>query len=130
MNIFNWLTRKDPEVRAKSGIRYRIVFLSPFFELEVSSGSGDWQTVHAQEGVMHDSDPHTMLYPMLRFPSYDEAAVYAKELLKLSSVYNPWFLHYYSAPPASFMSHRPRLSQSEFKDLNTGSFILAPKRPD
>ncbi len=126
MSIFKRLGFKSAEERAKSEIVYRIVFVSPFFELEVACCSGKWQTVHAQTGASYNGDPHTILYPMLRFKSYDDARDYAQDNLRLTSLHRPWYSRFWASPPASFMSDRiSKVQGPQFTAVSvTGNLVV------
>ncbi len=107
LSILNFLQPASSEDRAKRQIPFRIVFVSPFFELEVKSCNGNWQTVHSQVGVPHGTNPGYTLYPMLRFTGYDQALQYAKATLGLTTpsagFFNFWPFY---TPPASYMKGR------------------------
>lgn len=72
----------------QSGISYRIVFVSPFFELEVRNGHQNWQPVRSQEPLrLGESWMHgqrATKHPLLHFVSHSDAANYARDTLGLA----------------------------------------------
>lgn len=96
-------------------LKFRIVFVSPFFELEVDAGNG-WHTVHSQEGVEVGNDK-TIMYQILRFKSFDDAFLYATDSLGFSVHYmKPKSLFgLYMLPPASYEKETlPRLMHPQY----------------
>lgn len=67
----------------RDGIRFRIVFATPFFELEVSNGYQSWQTVCAQTPNVSLNKDGEKEYCELQFNSYRAAKNYAESTLDL-----------------------------------------------
>lgn len=104
-NLFN---TKSSSKKYECNIKFRIVFISPFFELEVKNGRG-WNTVHSQEGAPISEDDPTMQYPILRFTSYKDAVKYATEHMGLTQMAGKAF-GVYETPPASYENDtKPRI---------------------
>lgn len=94
-------------------LKFRVVFVSPFFELEVDAGNG-WQTVHSQEGEKVGNDS-SVIYPLLRFKSFDDAVTYATDTLGLTQMKPRSCFGLYMAPPASFGREvQPRLMRPQY----------------
>lgn len=90
---------------------FRVMFQSPFFELEVDAGNG-WRTVHAQEA--NKLEDGTLVYPLLRFASFDDAVDYATKTLKLTNMKERSCMGLYLAPPASYQQDaKPRIIQQQ-----------------
>lgn len=90
---------------------FRVVFVSPFFELEVDAGNG-WHTVHSQEA--NKLEDGTLVYPLLRFGSFDAAITYATKNLGLTYMRERSALGLYMAPPASYEKEaKPRIIKQE-----------------
>lgn len=111
--IRNLFSRK---VQVKSSyLTYRVMFQSPFFEVEVDSGGG-WQTVHSQEPeVLLDG---TQIYQLLRFTSFNDATKYAEEVLHLRQLKARSFFGIYMAPTASYETRANMLIQPKRGVLN------------
>jgi hypothetical protein len=106
--ILALIRRRKDNARYQCNLKFRVVFVSPFFELEVDAGNG-WHTVHSQDGEPISDDDHTLMYPILRFKSFQEAVDYATETLGLVHM-KPKMLGLYTAPPASYEKDvQPRL---------------------
>lgn len=92
-------------------IPFRVVFVSPFFELEVDPGNG-WKTVHSQAGSKLEDG--TMVYPLLRFASFDDATAYATKNLGLTLMRERSCFGLYMSPPASYEKEsKPRIIKQE-----------------
>ena len=88
---------------------FRVMFQSPFFELEVDAGNG-WCTVHSQ--TPNKLEDGTLVYPLLRFSSFDDATDYATKTLKLTNMKERSCMGLYLAPPASYSQDaKPRIIQ-------------------
>jgi hypothetical protein len=111
--ILNIFARK---IQAKSNyLTYRVMFQSPFFEVEVDSGGG-WQTVHSQQPeILQDG---TAVYQLLRFTSFDDATKYAEETLHLRQLKPRSFFGMYLAPTASYEQRVSMLVQPRRGVLN------------
>lgn len=97
--LINWSRAGD----SANGIIFRIIFVSPFFELEVKNGMQKWQSVRSQQLVVNPATENTQqsaYYPMLHFPSYNKAEAYATEKLGLHQR-STWWSRMWGAPPAS-----------------------------
>lgn len=95
----------------KCDLKFRIVFVSPFFELEVDAGNG-WHTVHSQVGqVLQDS---ITIYPILRFTSFADGIEYATGL-GLTNMNSKSMFGMYRQPPASYEKEAaPRIMQPQY----------------
>lgn len=78
---------------------FRIMFVSPFFELEIDTGDG-WSTVHSQTPEHADEDG-TQIFPVLRFPSFPAALEYATQTLGITRM-KPYVMGVYCKPTASY----------------------------
>lgn len=97
-NFVAKLFANKAELKSKY-ITYRVMYQSPFFELEVDSGNG-WQTVHSQEPeVLLDG---TQIFQVLRFTSFDHATEYAEKILHLKKLKAKSLFGMYIAPTASY----------------------------
>ncbi len=97
--LINWTRASD----GATGITFRIIFVSPFFELEVRNGFQKWQSVRSQQLIVNEATENTQqsaYYPMLHFPSYNKAESYAVETLGLHQR-TTWWTRLWAAPPAS-----------------------------
>jgi len=104
--IIRWSRASDKA----AGITFRILFVSPFFELEVRNGMQKWQSVRSQVLIVNPATENTQqsaYYPMLHFRSYTKAEEYAIETLGLHQRTTWWSL-LWAAPPASFEHTTPR----------------------
>lgn len=101
--------------KLQASIRFRTVFVSPFFELEVRSKGSNWQTVCSQEktvtvsvkaaDALHPADVES--YPILKFRSLQDAAYYAHYRLGIKNMATGSSLFgLVATPPASVMYTR------------------------
>lgn len=113
--LLNWKTK--PAISSDSrSISFRIMFVSPFFELEVSNGYHEWQPVRSQQQVRVPTgeDPAvstemSIVYPLLRFTSFAAAEAYARDHLGLVKGAS-WWSRYFGSAPASKETSGAQLS--------------------
>lgn len=114
-NLVTLVHNKVFGIRTKnyvSSIKFRIVFVSPFFELEVDAGGG-WHTVHSQDGVEVGNE-QILMYPILRFKSFEDGLNYATNVLGLTEMKSKTF-GIYMQPPASYEGDAtPRLLYPQY----------------
>ncbi|MET0980250.1 MAG: hypothetical protein ABWX90_03280 [Candidatus Saccharimonadales bacterium] len=92
-------------------IPFRVMFVSPFFELEVDAGNG-WNTVHSQDA--NKLEDGSLVYPLLRFSSFSDATDYAIKTLGLTKMRERSAFGLYMAPPASYEKEsKPRVIQQQ-----------------
>ena len=97
----------------KCGIKFRVVFVSPFFELEVDAGNG-WNTVHSQEGQSIGEENGALIYPILRFKSFEDGVKYATGNLGLENM-STKTLGFITSPPASYeKDSQPRIMHPQY----------------
>lgn len=110
--IKNLIARAKVAPTYNCDLKFRIVFVSPFFELEVDAGNG-WHTVHSQEGQLLQDN--ITIYPILRFTSFDDAVKYATESLGLTNMNSKSVFGLYRSPPASYEKDaQPRIMQPQY----------------
>lgn len=106
--LISWKTKTKATPADNRSISYRIMFVSPFFELEVSNGYHEWQPVRAQQQVRVPSRSEvnevstemSIVYPLLRFTSFATAEAYARDHLGLTKGPS-WWSRYFGSAPAS-----------------------------
>jgi hypothetical protein len=100
-----------PAAYKPNHIPFRVVFVSPFFELEVDPGNG-WHTVHSQDASKLEDG--SLVYPLLRFASFDDATDYATKNLRLTLMRERSMFGLFLAPPASYEKEaKPRIIKQE-----------------
>lgn len=72
----------------QNNINFRIVFVTPFFELEVRNGGQHWQVARSQVAQQSlpapdDESKGRPKYQRLQFTSYPDAEAYARTVLGL-----------------------------------------------
>jgi hypothetical protein len=114
--MFNFIAKLTNKEKASSNyLPFRVMFRSPFFELEVDSGNG-WQTVHSQEPeTLSDG---TIVYQVLRFRSFNMAESYAKDTLGLSLLKPNSLFGMYRSPTASFEKNTTMIVQPKHGVVN------------
>lgn len=106
-SIINRITRNNTKQNSHY-LPYRVMFRSPFFELEVDSGNG-WQTVHSQEEEKLTDG--TLVYQVLRFKSFSAAETYATQTLGLSALKPNSLFGLYRSPTASMEKNTTMIVQ-------------------
>ncbi len=117
MKLITW-TRTGAD---SDSITFRIIFVSPFFELEVRNGGQKWQSVRSQKLVITDGGENTLqqaYYPMMHFPSHKAAELYATETLGLTQrAHRWWHVFARNAAPASSDAQQRRYDFSAAEAL-------------
>lgn len=104
---------KPSKNEVTSNIKFRVMFVSPYFELEVKCNNQNWQLVHSQEGIPSETVSSITTYPIIRFTSFQSALNYAKETLGLTNYYKGSFLGLFDAPQASLVRQSKNGSNSD-----------------
>lgn len=108
-------------------IPFRVVFVSPFFELEVDPGNG-WHIVHSQIPQVI-SDGAATVFPVLRFNSFGDAFDYATKKLGMTNMRERSYFGLYKSPPASYEKDaKPRIVETQY--VSEGRTLTAQQVPN
>lgn len=125
-NLINRISG-NKEKASSNYLPFRVMFRSPFFELEIDSGNG-WQTAHSQDAEKLEDG--TLVYQVLRFRSFSEAETYAKDTLGLSVLKPKSLFGFYIAPTASYEKDTTMIAQPEHGVVEGGKVVRADQQED